>query len=131
MLARAGMLAVTVTGTLTAGATAAAAAPSVVAQAAGGATTDLGPYVTGGGALSLTAILGFIAIKLARGELVVRDVKAVEAALLKVAGERQEEGAELRQIAAANAELTREALTVIVEARTELARHRSRPGGTA
>jgi hypothetical protein len=108
----------------------------VVAQASTGGT-DVGNIATGGGALGLTAVLGFIALKLSRGELVVRDAAAVEAALIKVGEERKAERTEVVELRNDNAELAREAIAELALARAELtltraelARHRHH-GGTA
>lgn len=116
-------LAVTLFGFATAAVTTLAAVPTVIAQAANG-STELGPVITGGGALSLTAVLGFIAIKLARGELVPRDVKAVEAALTKLAENGDDREAALADLVAERGDLLREVVT-------ELAASRAARGGAS
>lgn len=128
MLSRASMFCVTAAGAGAGAVTAIAAVPGVLAQAAGG-TTELGPVITGGGALSLTAVLGFIAIKLARGELVPRDVKAVEAALTKLATDGQKREEALEQVAGSNGELLRETLEQLAETRATLGPYHRPPGG--
>lgn len=121
-------------------ATAAVNSGAHVLAAAGDANTlPVGDIITGGGQLSLTAILAFLAVKFARGELVVRDVAAANAALTVVAEERKNERAETEQARSSTAELTRDVLGTLGEVRTELtavraeleAHHRHQPGPPA
>lgn len=112
------LIAATIAGATAAGATAIVSAGTLLAQASGSASDggELANVLTGGGALGLTGVLGFIALKLSRGELVVRDVAASEAALLRVAEERKADADEARRVADASNSLTREAIEVLAAA---------------
>lgn len=121
MIARGGALAVTLAGVGLSAVTTAGALATILADAAGQGSDELAPYLTGGGALSLTAVLGYIAIKLARGELVPRDVRANEAALTKLAGGNEALAESNAQLAAASNELLRDTLEELALSRAHRA----------
>ena len=50
---------------------------------------ELGPYLAGGGTPANARVLGWVAVKLVRGELVARDPAATERALFKVTEEQK------------------------------------------
>lgn len=59
---------------------------------------ELGPYLAGGGTLANAGVLGWVAVKLVRGELVARDPAATERALFKVTEEQKADHDHLQQL---------------------------------
>lgn len=75
--------------------------------------SSIAPFVSGGGAVTSSAVLALVAVKLSRGELVARDPAKAEQVLVRLVDERKDDHRELHELATDLKELTREAIAVI------------------
>lgn len=99
-----------ITGAIGAATSIAGAAYTVAAETG---ASELGPFITGGGALTSAGVLGLVAVKLTRGELVARDPAKVETALLRLVEERKVDHDAVVAMAAETQGQLREVLTAI------------------
>ena len=90
-----------------------ASIPGIAHVLAADAGADLGPLVTGAGTLTSGAVLGIVALKFSRGELVARGPDKVEQALFRVVEVQKADHDRLEQIALDSQALTREAITAL------------------
>lgn len=85
----------------------------VIAAASSGDAVDITGLLTGGAGVTSAGVLCLVAIRLARGELVARDVLKAEAALTKLAEDRGAEISRLLDDRAIDRDLTRELIEAI------------------
>lgn len=100
-----------ITGALSGAVTAVGAVAMIVAEQG----SSLAPFVSGGGAVTSSAVLALVAVKLSRGELVARDPAKAEQVLVRLVDERKEDHRELTAELADLKQLTREAITALAQ----------------
>ena len=100
-----------ITGAVSGAATAVGALAMIVAEQG----NSLAPFVSGGGAVTSSAVLALVAVKLSRGELVARDPAKAEQVLVRLVDERKEDHRELIAELVDLKTLTREAITALAQ----------------